>query len=306
MNISVAVVVVTYNRKDMLARCLNSLKYQNHYISNIIVVNNGSNDGTKELLKTFDAGWSLEVVSMKSNVGGAGGFKAGIEMAKLAGYDYIWVMDDDAYAEEDCLSKLIATAIETNAACVCPLIIGSSGNPQLYHHKKIDKWMNEKAAICAADRGIFRIDANAFVGPLISAKVIDIVGLPNENFFIWYDDVEYTYRISRFGLLLLNTEAKINHQDYFSSGELSVDWKMFYGIRNKYWTAIHSKNFLIYIYVSMRIVIWFLGRLSKFKGTVSEFAASVKYFAQLMIDAHREKPSPRLFLGLGVIFKIRK
>ena len=111
----IAAVVVTYNRKDMLFRCLTSLKNQTHEIDQIIVVDNGSQDGTKELLKVFKAEWSLTVLEMESNIGGAGGFKVGIEVANSSGCNYIWVMDDDAYADKDCLSTLIATAIENKA-----------------------------------------------------------------------------------------------------------------------------------------------------------------------------------------------
>ena len=79
-------VVVTYNRRELLKRNIHSLRQQDSPLSAIVVVNNGSTDGTAEWLAEQH---DLKVVSQE-NVGGSGGFYTGIREAYDMGADWIW------------------------------------------------------------------------------------------------------------------------------------------------------------------------------------------------------------------------
>src|SRR3954466_11680448 len=94
---SVCAVVVTYNRRNLLARCLDHLERQSHPPDRILVVDNASTDGTAELLAARDG---IEVMRMRENRGGAGGFERGLEHAYAGGYEWIWLLDDDTFADE--------------------------------------------------------------------------------------------------------------------------------------------------------------------------------------------------------------
>ena len=94
-------VVVTYNRLSLLKRNLDCLR-QNKPLSSIIVVNNGSTDGTAEWL----AEQQDVMVLTQANVGGSGGFYTGIQHACQCGADWIWCMDDDVFPRPDCLKFL--------------------------------------------------------------------------------------------------------------------------------------------------------------------------------------------------------
>ena len=96
-------VVVTFNRRELLKRNIECLR-RNKPVSSILVVNNGSTDGTKEWL---DEQQDLSVIH-QANVGGSGGFYTGIEHAYQSGADWIWCMDDDVFPRENCLEKLLA------------------------------------------------------------------------------------------------------------------------------------------------------------------------------------------------------
>ena len=80
----ITAVVVTYNRKELLVRCIEHLRRQSVKLDSIIVVNNGSTDGTKEWL---DNQADLAVIHQE-NVGGSGGFYRGIEHAYESGYEW--------------------------------------------------------------------------------------------------------------------------------------------------------------------------------------------------------------------------
>ena len=95
-------VTVTFNRKELLKRTIDCLR-KNKPVSKIVVVNNGSTDGTGEWLAKQD---DLIVITQE-NVGGSGGFYTGIEYAYKAGADWIWCMDDDVFPRENCLEELL-------------------------------------------------------------------------------------------------------------------------------------------------------------------------------------------------------
>ena len=78
MNKKIAAIIVTFNRKDLLVECIDNLKKQTIKLSEIIVVNNNSNDGTKEILTTIKG---ITVINLEKNIGGAGGFNIGLRYA---------------------------------------------------------------------------------------------------------------------------------------------------------------------------------------------------------------------------------
>src|SRR3954454_5726681 len=91
---AVAVVVVTFNRADLLGRTLDGLAAQTHEPDAVIVVDNASTDHTRALLDAH-RGLALQRIHLDSNTGGSGGFRAGVEAAYEQGFDRIWLMDDD-------------------------------------------------------------------------------------------------------------------------------------------------------------------------------------------------------------------
>ncbi len=103
---TVAVVVVTFNRADLLERMLAGLDALETRPDAVYVVDNASTDHTQEVL---DRARNLGLVSMlmPDNLGGAGGFQAGLRAAYDAGFDRIWLMDDDVVPAPDCLTVLL-------------------------------------------------------------------------------------------------------------------------------------------------------------------------------------------------------
>lgn len=190
----VTAVVVTWNRKALLLECLEHLFAQTWGDMDVLVVDNASDDGTKDtLLPLIEAG-KIAYANTGKNLGGAGGFQFGIRKAVENGCEYVWIMDDDSMPEPAALEALMCEAEG----------IGEFG------------WLSGKAlwtdgAICRMnvqrdlrmrnlrDFSGGRIPAGAatFVSLLIPSNVIREVGLPIKEFFIWADDLEYTRRISR-------------------------------------------------------------------------------------------------------------
>ncbi|MEJ5168402.1 MAG: glycosyltransferase, partial [Arcobacteraceae bacterium] len=104
----ICTVVVTYNRYNLLKECLDALLNQT-YKTDILLVDNASTDGTDNKIK--EDGYlehsNLIYRRLESNLGGAGGFHFGVKYALENNYDFVWLMDDDAEPELDCLELLM-------------------------------------------------------------------------------------------------------------------------------------------------------------------------------------------------------
>jgi len=283
-NETVCAVVVTFNRKNLLIECLEALQKQTHPLDAIFLIDNASTDGTpitlldnkyinelvpEKLLQPWEKEFNiknlvngenvkLHYVRMHENTGGAGGFYEGVKRGYEKGYDWLWLMDDDAEPKEDALEKLLINS-DMNVLCVVPLIINkASGKVQNYHHKMLNTFMKDIPVLKSVNNvdyknKILSIQANAFVGPLIKKRAVDLVGFPNAKLFIWGDDTDYTYRIYKKGKIILVGSAIIYHKDKITENNKLLKeqlWKYYYFFRNKviFILSYAKFNLLAYFY----------------------------------------------------------
>ncbi len=283
----VCAVIVTYNRKELLLECLEALRKQTRPIQGIYLIDNASTDGTPQLLldkgyirelppENLSEPWEkefeisnltdgkfikLHYVRMHENVGGAGGFYEGVKRGYEKGYDWLWLMDDDAEPKEDALEILLANDSE-NTLCLCPVIVNRyTSKVQNYHHKIINFYMLDVAVVQSNDISFykgktFQLQANAFVGPLVKREAIELAGFPNPKLFIWGDDTEYTYRISKFKKIILVGSSIIYHKDIALKDQLNDQSakKIYFYFRNKiYFIRSYSKyNLFGYIFFAYK------------------------------------------------------
>lgn len=104
----IAAVVVTYNRKEILLKNIESLLKQTCSSKlDILIIDNASTDGTVDYIYSYIKLNRLIYKNTGKNLGGAGGFNYGIKEAYSMGYKYIWIMDDDTIPKIDALEKLL-------------------------------------------------------------------------------------------------------------------------------------------------------------------------------------------------------
>jgi GT2 family glycosyltransferase len=238
--------VVTYNRKDLLRECLNALLAQTCKLDSIIIIDNASNDGTLDMLKReFLYDKVFDYVRLEENIGSSGGQYTGMKRAYEKGFDWIWVMDDDAAPEKDCLKELLE--YKRAADIITPKVVHISGKIEKEHRGLLSFNLNQIPF--EAEYNLVtpvKIDYFSFVGPLINKKIILKVGLPNIDFFIWHDDLEYSIRIKKYFKLLLINKAIIFHNDPYKQGKGIHSWKYFFAFRNKLNILIKNKGFYGY------------------------------------------------------------
>jgi rhamnopyranosyl-N-acetylglucosaminyl-diphospho-decaprenol beta-1,3/1,4-galactofuranosyltransferase len=194
----VAAVVVSFNRRELLQRVLEGINSQTRQVDEIVVVDNGSTDGSREMLaEKFPA---AVVIESKLNSGGAGGFAKGLSWSIQRSFDYAWLMDDDAIPDSTCLELLLKPFVGTGGDDIsfsCPQVTDEQGKTGPRNYPVLSTDFPELYRL--AGHSWLPVTAATFVGPLINLVVAKKTHAPLEDFFIWHDDFEYTTRLARLG-----------------------------------------------------------------------------------------------------------
>lgn len=242
-------IVVTYNRIDLLKHCLEALRQQSSPPAVIIVVDNASTDETREVVgrQLQDSPIPLIYERLSENLGGAGGFHRGLQMARARNFSWFWMMDDDALPHRDALSALLERA--SVATGTLPSIYGSIATPDGQHLC----WPLVDLRGVAFNRveevpDTVPVAALPFLGILIPRAVVDRIGLPDKDYFLAGDDTEYCFRARAQGISVIAvSSSRISHpsSNYyrFGIGRLSPicfcmpPWKRYYDVRNRIITS---------------------------------------------------------------------
>ena len=189
----IAAIVVTFNRKDLLLKCIFALLKQKT-ACDILIVDNYSTDGTEnEILKLNNE--HIKYRNTGKNIGGAGGFNFGLRWALEQNYDYFWLMDDDTIPQEDTLENLwkANNVLKENYGFVCSEVFWRDGTLCRMNKQKF-KSLDTKPNFTSDN--YFHVTQATFVSIFLPKQTIEKVGLPIKEFFIWGDDIEFTRRIS--------------------------------------------------------------------------------------------------------------
>lgn len=184
-NERILAVVVTYNRLELLKRCIQSLLSQTFKDFDILIINNGSTDGTKEWLDTLP---DSIIRIHQDNLGGAGGFYAGQKYGMESNYDWIWMMDDDGVPDCRQLEELLNAAMYAGANIIAPIVLNIDQQDEEAFYPG-NKLMLPKGMISENTRYVC-----PFNGIMFNRSVMENIGLIKKELFIWGDEREYTLR----------------------------------------------------------------------------------------------------------------
>ncbi len=206
----VVAVVVTFNRLGLLQRLVDRLR-QVPEVDEVLVIDNASTDGTGEWL----AGRTdVHARTLTDNSGGAGGFHDGLAWAMERGADLAWLMDDDGLPEPGCLATLLEqrqgldfwgpVVVDEAAPDRLVFPIRLPGGTRVVHA------MDDVAA--AGVDGMLHDVVIPFNGVLVTRDLVERIGLPRAEFFIWGDDVEYLWRARAAGARVATVVgARVHH-----------------------------------------------------------------------------------------------
>lgn len=238
---SIGIVLVTFNRLDKLKKSLEQIINQTRKPEAMVIVNNASTDGTKEYLEAWSQnsyGFAVEILNLPSNTGGSGGFYSGLEAVLKYSVDWIWLQDDDVYANSNAFEIAMNTIPkigDNNIVAIGSKVI-TRGEVSLVHRRYIAKrFLDIKEANCPLSsytNEFFKVDLITFAGGFIKKSAVELVGLPERDFFIWQDDTEYCYRLNKIGTLYCIPAVEIDHDIDENQGK-TLTWKEYYGWRNE-------------------------------------------------------------------------
>jgi len=247
-------VVVTHNRCTLLSRAIDHLQAQSRRPDHILVINNGSEDGTEAMLASRD----IHTITQE-NVGSAGGWHRGIDYALQHGFDAVWLMDDDGFPDVAALASLEASLLP-GVACASSVVVreddpgrfvfpfpllDKNGLPVLLRRPRKVAAFSELNALAADGTYPF---AHFFNGALISVAAAQQVGNVERGFFIFGDEVDYFFRLRKAGRVISVLSAKHYHPDVSQRPYSSA--KVYYYIKNtmilnqRYFNAVWLRHTL--------------------------------------------------------------
>lgn len=221
-----SVVIVTYNRLNLLKECISNALNQTISPEHVIVVNNLSTDGTKEYLDEYAKEEPKLIVHHETeNIGGSGGFHDALKLFMETNSDWVMIIDDDAILNLDCIEVLS----QYNSLALATSVM-TDGQYTTFHRRNFDDYQDIKDY----QKESFDIDLASFCGLFLHRDVINKIGLPERDYFIWYDDTEYCYRINKYTKITVVPSAILNHKTVLPqpSQGFVLGWKDYYGIRN--------------------------------------------------------------------------
>lgn len=236
-------IVVTYNRKKLLAACVCRLLDQTCPPDQILIIDNASTDGTESHLNAqgFLAHSLIHYHRLPDNVGGAGGFAKGIKLAMNSGADWMWLMDDDAMPAHDALENLLQFPLAEDSI-YGSVAIGEDGEHLCW---PVESNTGQKlVSLADLHEASITVDFHPFLGFLINRKLVEKAGLPDAGFFLSGDDVDYCLRITSLGgKVYLCRDSRLMHpmppRKSFKCLGVKIDLlvqppeRTYYNIRNK-------------------------------------------------------------------------
>ncbi len=230
---TVAAVVLNYRGAEDTIACVQSLLKSESIKPEIIVVDNGSADGSAErIVQTFPG---IKIIRSSANLGYAGGNNVGIKSAHTGGANYIFVVNNDCIVAPDALKKMVGAAMSRGAGVVSP---------------KIFDFCNPKIIQCAGYKNLHLLAQGIPVGEgerdegqyenekymnaapgcalLLSRLLCEEVGLFDENFFAYSEELDLCRRacIRGFSILFV-PKAHVLHKKAATLGKRSPEYLYF-------------------------------------------------------------------------------
>jgi rhamnopyranosyl-N-acetylglucosaminyl-diphospho-decaprenol beta-1,3/1,4-galactofuranosyltransferase len=195
---TVAAVVITFQRKDMLRRTLEGLAAQERPVDEIVVIDNATTDGTATMLELEFP--HVTHLRMEDNIGPAGALQVGFEYVHAHGHRWAWTHSDDVLPKPEALKTLLATTEQLGddrLGLLCcwfePVSTHYFHNGALWKHRVVQQQWPPVGS------PPYPTDVMTFKGALISMAMVAEIGVPVGDYFLMMEEYEYCLRAIRAG-----------------------------------------------------------------------------------------------------------
>ncbi|WP_181833170.1 glycosyltransferase family 2 protein [Bacillus taeanensis] len=243
----VGVILVNYNGYEDTTACINSLLQLNYSSKTIYVVDNQSPDGSGERLHSWiknKQSKELKFIQSKDNLGFSGGNNLAMKEALKDGVQYVWLINNDTEVDSNALLKMVSALTEDNK-------IGMAGSKIYYYNSDLlwyaggyfnslglprHRGLDEQDAKNTLYNELSETDFITGCSLLVKAELIQQIGMLDDDFFMYYEDAEWSLRAKKNGWKLVYVpESIVWHKVGSSTGREKKDHSPiieYYDIRN--------------------------------------------------------------------------
>lgn len=228
---TLSIIIVSFNTKKLTLGCIKSIsKEGSNLTKEVIVVDNGSKDSSPEAVESYSCKLTLKLIRNRTNLGFAKANNQGIKQAKGR---YVLLLNSDTKVKKGALRKLVEFAEKTpNAGVVGARLLNPDGSVQpsclrfpTIKNAIAEYWFGKKGLFDKyAPKGKKPRQVDAIVGAafLITPQARKEIGLLDERYFMFYEDIDYCRRVKRATLAVYYLPAaEIIHQHGASGKELA-------------------------------------------------------------------------------------
>lgn len=234
----IAAITVNYNGAADTLECLESIEAQTGVVCMPLVVDNGSTDDSIDRIRA--AYPHVCILANRHNLGFCGGCNVGIRHAIAAGFDAVFLVNNDTAMEPDCLRQLVAcSASHAEAAVLTPAIYFYGDRERSWFtgstldlvNGRADHYVNDlRGKDCSEAIALPWVSGCAM---LIPADALRKVGEFDERFFCYWEDVDWSLRARRLGYSLALCPAAILYHKVATTA-MSVGLPLhYYNTRNR-------------------------------------------------------------------------
>ena len=229
----VLTIILNWRQPELTIECVNTLQASTYQPLDIMVIDNGSGDDSVEILRQNLP--NVTVISFPENRGFAKGCNWGLRWAQENAYSWAFLLNNDAFVTPTTLDALMA-AIDTDVGLLSPKIFyenqpeilwfaGGTQHPTLLEMRETGQGELDKTSW----KQTRNVDYLVGTGLLVNLTAVSKVGLLDENYFMYYEDLDWSIRLRQAGYKLrLVANAHLYHRVSFSTGGASSPAQLYY------------------------------------------------------------------------------
>lgn len=230
----IAAVIVTFNRKNLLVETIRGVLSQTRRVDKIYIVDNASTDQTFLAIEDLLDGNHVSYHRLERNTGGAGGFSHGMGLALNEGFDWCWTMDDDVEPRPDALEVMLKYS-EISECINARKIFTKNGETQYweqYYDFATNRLIDLKNVSFANGKDWCPTNVACFEGMLVSARIVEKIGLPDSDYFIYQDDTVFGVKASFYTNVIYVRDAIFDKKIYGYGAATPL--RAYYFVRNSF------------------------------------------------------------------------
>lgn len=292
----VGIIIVTYNSQKDIGRLLDSIVIQNYKDLVVYIVDNNSTDNTLDSIREYKSPLSIRIISSKLNNGFARGNNIGIQRAMDEGCDLVFILNPDIELEKNCINILTKRIeSEDNIGVIGPVVLlGDEYNFIQAYGVNVNYRTQKKVAPYGNEQWSTDLPPELYVdfvlggAMMIRCSMLKITGLFEEDYFMYNDELDISYRVKKAGFKTLCVrDAIVRHfHDFSKINKKGYNLMYYYVVRNRY---LYFKKFRLYTDLTITLLSEFINIPLKFIWSIRRMGnlKLLKFYYSGLVDGLR-------------------